>query len=81
MHLIVRKKTEADLLRLPHVTLREKEQQLLLVKLEMLSSKIKATNSKEEIRREVFVSNLFKITEERTVLMVWTCDVCFECYQ
>lgn len=32
--------------------------------------KDKATNSKEDIRREVFVSNLFKITEERTVLMV-----------
>ena len=33
--------------------------------------KDKATNSKE-IHREVFVSILFKITEERKVLMVWT---------
>jgi len=41
--------------------------------------KDKVTSS-EEMNGEVF-SNPFKITKERNVLMVWTCDVCFECYQ
>lgn len=58
MHLIVRKKTEADLLRLPHVTLQEKEQQLLLVELEMLSSKIKPPTQKKKFV-EKFLSLIY----------------------
>lgn len=78
---MVRRKTEADLLHLPCVTLQEEGQQLLLVALRNPEFKDKAFSSKEEIHREVFVSNLFQITEETNILMVQTSDVCFECYQ
>lgn len=45
---MVRKKTEADLLHLPHITLQEEEQQIILVSLEMLSSKIKLPTQKKK---------------------------------
>lgn len=45
---MVRKKTVADLLRLPHITLQEEEQQIILVSLEMLSSKIKLPTQKKK---------------------------------
>lgn len=34
--------------------------------------KDKTTSSKEEISREVFISNVFQITEEINMLIVWT---------
>lgn len=34
--------------------------------------KDKTTSSKEEINREGFISEVFKITEEINILMVWT---------
>lgn len=34
--------------------------------------KDKTTSSKEEINREGFISEVFKITEEINMLMVWT---------
>lgn len=61
---LIIKKTEADLLCLPYVTLQDEEQHLLLVALEVPYSKRKSPAQKKKIIEKVLSLWCFKITKE-----------------